>query len=384
LRFNPLSSFATPRSLGAQIRPDPRVVADDVWAKLLWAGPHLAEDDLPHGNEAVEHGRRHKYPLAIARAIVLVWLFAGIRSDELRRLTVGCVRRQRTLADTSGTQICQLRVPVNKTSISSRRHWTSRPAVEEWERIRPDQPLLLDVKTGECVHFLFMYRGQRIGKDYLNNSLTPALCRKAGIPEHDARGDLTSHRARSTIASQLANARDPMSLFELMEWLGHKNPQSTVHYVKSSLARQAKQYEAAGYRDRNLRSISVLINRNALRGPGSGVGENEGGIYYDLGHGYCRRVLRPMPPPSRMRALPVLRAEGLTAAARPRGRRQSDPPSAGSVSNCGGTGRHRWRRRRVSCATRTKLERAYASRPNTSPTRSPPCYSCDLRAHYYG
>jgi len=109
-----------------------------------------------------------------------------------------------------------------------------------------------------------MYRCQRIGKDYLNNSLIPALCRKAGIPEQDARGDLTSHRARSTIASQLANARDPMSLFELMEWLGHKSPQSTVHYVKSSLANQVKQYEAAGYRDRNLRSIAVLVNRRPL------------------------------------------------------------------------------------------------------------------------
>ena len=75
-----------------------------------------------------------------------------------------------------------------------------------------------------------------------------------------------------------------MSLFELMEWLGHKSPQSTVHYVKSSLARQVKQYEAAGYRDRNLRSISVLVNRKALQGAGG----DEGGIYYDLGHGYCR------------------------------------------------------------------------------------------------
>src|SRR5207244_11855650 len=107
-------------------------------------------------------------------------------------------------------------------------------------------------------------RCQRIGKDYLNNSLIPALCRKAGIPERDGRGDLTSHRARSTIASKLANARDPMSLFELMEWLGHKSPQSTVHYVKSSLANQMKQYEAAGYRDRNLRSIAVLLTRTTL------------------------------------------------------------------------------------------------------------------------
>jgi hypothetical protein len=76
-----------------------------------------------------------------------------------------------------------------------------------------------------------------------------------------------------------------MNLFELMEWLGHKNPQSTVHYVKSSLARQVKQYEAAGYRDRNLRSIAVLVNRKAL---GGGAGGNESGMYYDLGHGYCR------------------------------------------------------------------------------------------------
>src|SRR6266700_1475153 len=86
-------------------------------------------------------------------------------------------------------------------------------------------------------------------------------------------------------ASQLANARDPMSLFELMEWLGHKSAQSTVHYVKSSLADQVMQYEAAGYRDRNLRSIAVLVNRKGLQGA---TERDEGRIYYDLGHGYCR------------------------------------------------------------------------------------------------
>src|SRR5262249_37418670 len=37
-RIHRMRSFATPHNLGAQIRPDPRVVADDVWAKLLWAG----------------------------------------------------------------------------------------------------------------------------------------------------------------------------------------------------------------------------------------------------------------------------------------------------------------------------------------------------------
>ncbi|MDX2548549.1 hypothetical protein ACOT81_39785 [Streptomyces sp. WI04-05B] len=41
------------------------------------------------------------------------------------------------------------------------------------------------------------------------------LCRRAGAPAADVRGNITSHRARSTIASQLYNAKEPMALFEL-------------------------------------------------------------------------------------------------------------------------------------------------------------------------
>jgi phenylpyruvate tautomerase PptA (4-oxalocrotonate tautomerase family) len=41
------------------------------------------------------------------------------------------------------------------------------------------------------------------------------LCAKAGVPAADVRGKITSHRARSTIASQLYNAKEPMTLFEL-------------------------------------------------------------------------------------------------------------------------------------------------------------------------
>src|SRR5258705_10210876 len=35
---------------------------------------------------------------------------------------------------------------------------------------------------------------------------SPALCRKAGVPRGDARGRITIHRARSTMASELYNA----------------------------------------------------------------------------------------------------------------------------------------------------------------------------------
>ena len=69
-------------------------------------------------------------------------------------------------------------------------------------------------------------RGRRIGITYINAVLIPLLRRKAGVPGEDARGRVTSHWARSTIATQLYNAKEPMSLFELQEWLGHRSPRA--------------------------------------------------------------------------------------------------------------------------------------------------------------
>ena len=40
-RFDPFRAFATPRSIKALIGPAPRTIADDLWAKLLWAGLNL-------------------------------------------------------------------------------------------------------------------------------------------------------------------------------------------------------------------------------------------------------------------------------------------------------------------------------------------------------
>ena len=91
----------------------------------------------------------------------------------------------------------------------------------------PGQPPLTDRRTGERAHLLFAFRARRISTPYINNTVIPMLCRKAGVPAADVRGTITSHRARSTIASQLSNAKEPMTLFELQAWLGHRSPQST-------------------------------------------------------------------------------------------------------------------------------------------------------------
>jgi hypothetical protein len=183
--------------------------------------------------------------------------------------------------------VCLLDVPTNKTGTAF-----TKPVdrvvgelIVQWERLRPDQPASLDPKTSELAHYLFLYRGRRLGIAYINEVIIPMLCRKAGVPMQDARGNITSHRARSTIASQLYNAKEPMSLFELQEWLGHRSPETTRHYAKFTPTKLAKSYADAGYFERNIRRIEVLINQEAVR---SGLAaKGEPWKFYDLGHGYC-------------------------------------------------------------------------------------------------
>ena len=310
-RFDPRRCFAVPRAMRALLGPNPRVLADDVWAKLLWAGLNLAEADLSHA-----HGSSvHFYPLSMVRALAVVWLFTGLRSDEIHRLRVGCVRWQRedvhipaASPETGETQgngavaaadsilppltlpkdaVCLLDVPTHKTGVAFTKpvDCAVGEAVAVWEQARPVQPAFIDPKTAEVVQVLFAYRGARLGENYLNDRLIPLLCRKAGIPAHDARGDITSHRARSTIASQLFNAREPMSLFELQTWLGHRWATSTQHYVKIAPTRLAKAYADAGYFERNLRTIDVLVDQEAVTN--GAAAEGEPWKFYDLGHGYC-------------------------------------------------------------------------------------------------
>ncbi|MGH7122261.1 MAG: tyrosine-type recombinase/integrase [Acetobacteraceae bacterium] len=157
-------------------------------------------------------------------------------------------------------------------------------AIAIWEAARPPQPLWLNPKTGERVQLLFCHRGRRIGLCYINAVVIPLLCRKAGVPPEDAHGRITSHRARATIATQLYNAKEPMSLFELQAWLGHHSPESTRHYTKISPTKLTRSYTDAGYFARNLRAVAVLIDQDAVR---SGQAREEAWKHYDLGHGYC-------------------------------------------------------------------------------------------------
>lgn len=303
-RFNPQRVFATPRSLKRQFRVAPRAISDDLWAKLLWAGLNLRAEDCPlRGHHrtrrwANKANRRTPgpvefesfYPLEMLRALAIVWLFAGLRSDELSRLRVGCARMQTVVAGEeteTDKPVCLLDIPVHKTG----RAFTKPvdplvgEAIAAWEAVRPAQPDLIDPKTSERVQFLFCYRAKRVSQTYLNKALIPALCQRAGIPRADARGSISSHRARSTIASQLFNAREPMSLFELQAWLGHQSPATTQHYVSTSPTKLAQAYKDAGYFSRNVRAIEVLIDQDAITSGAAASGSPW--RYYDLEHGWC-------------------------------------------------------------------------------------------------
>ncbi|MFD4655925.1 tyrosine-type recombinase/integrase [Kitasatospora sp. NPDC058444] len=278
-RFDPAHTLRTPRSVRALLGPDPRVIADDIWAKLLWAGLNVEPGDLPTADART-------YPVELIRAITLTWLFAGQSSDEIARLRVGCIRWQHDGLPIPGDSgevlardaVCLLDVPTHKTGTAF-----TKPvdpllgkAIEAWQAVRPAQPPMLDPKTGEYADFLFAHRARRVAKHYINTAIIPMLCRKAGVPTADVRGNITS---------QLYNAKEPMTLFELQEWLGHRTPEATAHYAKITPNTLARAYNDAGYFARNVRTIEVLVDRDAVAS--GAAAEGEPWQYFDLGHGLC-------------------------------------------------------------------------------------------------
>jgi integrase len=288
-RFDPQRALGTPRSIAALLGPDPRVIADEIWAKLMWAGLNLQVADLPQTQAG------NFYPLELVRAVTLTWLFSGQRSDEIARLRVGCIRWQHEGTNIAGDSqqvlardaVCLLDVPIHKTGAAF-----TKPvdpilgqALDAWQALRPDQPKFTDRRTGELVDPLFAFRARKMSSSYINNTVIPMLCRKAGVPTSDVRGNITSHRARSTIASQLYNAKEPMTLFELQAWLGHRSPQSTQFYAKITPATLTRAYDDAGYFSRNVRTIEVLVDREAVTSGAAAIGKPW--QHYDLGHGFC-------------------------------------------------------------------------------------------------
>lgn len=115
--------------------------------KLLWAGLNLIEGDLPKMPQRTSSTKvAFLYPCELVRAVAISWLFGGLRSDELVRLRVGCIRWQREDVTIPGIgdilakdAVCWLDVPVNKTQPQFTKP-VDRPigdAIAIWEASRP-------------------------------------------------------------------------------------------------------------------------------------------------------------------------------------------------------------------------------------------------------
>lgn len=283
-RFDPLHCFQPPRSLKGKVKPKPerRVIDAAVWARLVWAGLHLDAE-----NVALFHPKMG-FPYEMVQAIVIAWLFCGLRPNELYRLRLGCIRwPQKSETTQFANPICYLEIPPNKNHAAYTKPVDALvgEAITSWERMRPSCPPLLDEYTGNQVNYLFCHQGQKLSARYFAENLIPMLCAKANIPDEDSKGRITCVRARATIASQLANSENGMSALALSSWLGHKTIKSTLHYIKDDALTITKAYTDAGYFGRNVRVIEVLIDREAIM-----AGDTLQGApwkYYDLGHGYC-------------------------------------------------------------------------------------------------
>jgi len=285
LAFDPNEVLTTPENVQRQIVPNPRTLDHAWWQKLTWAAATLSAQDL------ADH-RAGMYPLAYYRAAALLWVTGARRVDEIRRLKVGCVSREWApeMRDEDGNQIepeedlVYLRVPVNKYLGE---FWSPIPsytadAIEIWEQLRPKlQQPQIDRKEHRPIDYLFMMRNRIMGREFLNDAVIPLLCEKAGlvdedgVPLHDAVGRITSHRARSTLATWLRS--NGLSLTYVAKLLGHTDLKSLPWYL-----REDKHMFARAVRKHNPlnRLVTAILDTEAIK-----RGAGEPAVFYYLGYG---------------------------------------------------------------------------------------------------
>lgn len=144
-RFDPRRVLSLPLSLRAQMKPNPRIIDDASWAKLMAAGLTLNSEDLkPYGTPAskAKGSLSTYYPIEMLRALVGVWLFGGCRIDEIHRLELDCIIWDTGTDPDTGEQFetCLLRVPANKTSgpFTKPVDPVVGQLIDAWKLVRPE------------------------------------------------------------------------------------------------------------------------------------------------------------------------------------------------------------------------------------------------------
>jgi hypothetical protein len=120
-----------------------------------------------------------------------------------------------------------------------------------------------------------------MGKTFLNDSVIPLLCKVAGlvdgqgVPLRDGVGKITSHRARSTLATWLRS--NGLSLTYIANLLGHTDLKSLPWYLredKHQFARTVRKHNPLE------RMVMAILDTEALK-----QGTGEPAVFYFLGYG---------------------------------------------------------------------------------------------------
>lgn len=253
LDFVPREVFTMPAHLQKILNgTEPRDIDLHIWAKLTIAAATLAPGDLPE---------RAVYPLSFYRAMGLIWVTSARRPNEITRLRLHCVRqdweptmlsegshsREDTMlgeaqgkdradgTEQSPQKLSYLHIPSGKYRGP---FWIWIPdyvadAIAIWQAERPtNQHKLLDRKDREYVEYLFCTRNTKVGDRFINLSLIPILCAKAGMDVTDAKGRITGHRGRSTRLTLLRSKG--VGLDDLAEYAGHADSRTIRRYARQN------------------------------------------------------------------------------------------------------------------------------------------------------
>jgi len=251
LDFDAKEALAAPAHIRKALdAASPRDIDLQVWAKLTIAAATLSASDLPQGT---------RYPLSFYRAVGLVWVTTARRPNEIARLRLDCIRADwdADMLDEDGQPVERLPATIsddpagqsNTSGTSTKLHYLQIPAgknrgafwiwvpdyvanaIEIWKQERPsNQCQILDRKDREFVDYLFCYQDTRVGYAFINESLIPVLCERAGVKSADAKGRITGHRGRSTRLTLLRSRG--VGLDDLAEYAGHANNRTIRRYVR--------------------------------------------------------------------------------------------------------------------------------------------------------
>jgi hypothetical protein len=112
------------------------------------------------------------------------------------------------------------------------------------------------------VQFVFVRRGQPLGRHFLFTDPLGTACKQVGLIDSRGRATVTAHRFRHTVGTQLAEGGARIQT--IMAILGHSNAQMSAYYSKVSDPVVKEQYEqiiAAGGRVAGPAAEAVLTNR---------------------------------------------------------------------------------------------------------------------------